>query len=86
VARRLGSALPFHPLNRPRVDPVYSAIQAALRHATRSPRSEFAESRFCRHLFGNTGIDPYTTAVSDVYQDLFAEGNYTGKVFMTLTL
>ncbi len=28
---------------------------------------------------GNTGVDPYTTAVSDVYQDLFDEGSYTGK-------
>ncbi|MDI3312548.1 MAG: glycosyl transferase, partial [Thermoanaerobacterium sp.] len=28
---------------------------------------------------GNGGIDPYTTAVSDVYQDLFGEGIFTGK-------
>ena len=35
--------------------------------------------RFARIFSGNTGIDPYTTAVSDVYQDLFGEGNYTGK-------
>ena len=25
------------------------------------------------------GIDPYTTAVSDVYQDVFHEGSYVGK-------
>ena len=25
------------------------------------------------------GIDPYAGAVSDVYQDLFGEGSYTGK-------
>ena len=25
------------------------------------------------------GIDPYSAAVSDVYQDLFGEGSYTGK-------
>jgi hypothetical protein len=25
------------------------------------------------------GIDPYTRAVSDVYQDLFAEGSFIGK-------
>jgi hypothetical protein len=24
-------------------------------------------------------VDPYTTAVSDVYQDLYGEGSYTGK-------
>ena len=25
------------------------------------------------------GVDPYTTAVSDVYQDLYGEGSFTGK-------
>jgi hypothetical protein len=31
-------------------------------------------------LFGSEpGIDPYTRAVSDVYQDLFAEGSFIGK-------
>ena len=38
-----------------------------------------SRSRFARIFSGNTGIDPYTTAVSDVYQDLFCEGNFTGK-------
>ncbi len=28
---------------------------------------------------GPGGIDPYSSAVSDVYQDLFQEGSYTGK-------
>jgi cellobiose phosphorylase len=28
---------------------------------------------------GETGIDPYTRAVSDVYQDLFGEGSFVGK-------
>ena len=28
---------------------------------------------------GHTGVDPYTTAVSDTYQDLFGEGIFTGK-------
>ena len=28
---------------------------------------------------GHVGVDPYTTAVSDVYQDLFHEGSYVGK-------
>ena len=31
-------------------------------------------SLFARIFSGNPGIDPYTTAVSDVYQDLFGEG------------
>lgn len=28
---------------------------------------------------GPSGVDPYASAVSDVYQDLFDEGSYTGK-------
>ncbi len=40
---------------------------------------------------GTAGIDPYTCAISDIYQDLFGEGIFTGKgiydlkVFHTLT-
>ncbi|MCY6356795.1 GH36-type glycosyl hydrolase domain-containing protein [Clostridium sp. ZS2-4] len=34
---------------------------------------------FSRIFSGETGIDTYTTAVSDVYQDLFQEGIFTGK-------
>src|SRR5678815_497132 len=38
-----------------------------------------AGSVFARTYAGHTGVDPYTTAVSDVYQDLFSEGIFTGK-------
>jgi cyclic beta-1,2-glucan synthetase len=34
---------------------------------------------FSRIFSGETGIDMYTTAVSDVYQDVFGEGIFTGK-------
>jgi hypothetical protein len=36
-------------------------------------------SKFARIFSGRVGVDPYTTAVSDVYQDLFGEGIFTGK-------
>ena len=36
-------------------------------------------SAFTRIFAGQGGIDPYTTAISDVYQDLFGEGIFTGK-------
>jgi cyclic beta-1,2-glucan synthetase len=36
-------------------------------------------SRFAAIHSGHPGVDPYTTAVSDVYQDLFSEGSFTGK-------
>src|SRR5438093_12609180 len=38
-----------------------------------------AGSLFARAYAGHTGVDPYTTAVSDTYQDLFGEGSFTGK-------
>ena len=34
---------------------------------------------FQRVFSGPAGLDPYASAVSDVYQDLFGEGSYTGK-------
>ena len=36
-------------------------------------------SVFAKVFSGHVGVDPYTTAVSDVYQDLFHEGSYVGK-------
>src|SRR6185295_7186602 len=36
-------------------------------------------SVFQRIFSGAPGLDPYAGAVSDVYQDLFGEGNFTGK-------
>ena len=36
-------------------------------------------SSFASIHSGHPGVDPYTTAVSDVYQDLYGEGSFTGK-------
>ena len=36
-------------------------------------------SRYARLSGSEPGIDPYTRAVSDVYQDLFGEGSFVGK-------
>lgn len=80
-ARRLIGTI-VHPLNRPqycadkkRVTVGYGILQPRISVALVSA----ARSRFARVFSGNTGLDPYTTAVSDVYQDLFAEGSFTGK-------
>ncbi|MEZ4421931.1 MAG: glucoamylase family protein [Gemmatimonadota bacterium] len=82
-----GSALDLvrtaaHPLNRP----VYDRDAQRVTHGfgILQPRvsihpASTHRSRFARIFSGLTGIDPYTTAVSDVYQDLFGEGIYTGK-------
>jgi cyclic beta-1,2-glucan synthetase len=72
-----------HPLNRPHVDPVesrviegYGLLQPRVT-ASLPTRSE--GSLFQRIFSGLAGIDPYASTVSDVYQDLFHEGSYTGK-------
>src|SRR3990172_5222553 len=69
-----------HPLNRPRFDPRsglvtegYGILQPRVSVTTASA----AGSRFARLFAGHTGVDPYTTAVSDTYQDLFAQGTFT---------
>ena len=72
-----------HPLNRPRLDPRerrvvegYGILQPRI--APTMP-VERESSLFQRISSGPAGIDPYAAAVSDVYQDLFGEGSYTGK-------
>ncbi|MFN2510212.1 MAG: GH36-type glycosyl hydrolase domain-containing protein [Pyrinomonadaceae bacterium] len=81
VARKLvGTAI--HPLNLPRIDAATNRVTSG--YGILQPRVSMSlesasRSRFARVFSGNTGIDPYTTAVSDVYQDLFGEGSYTGK-------
>ena len=81
AARRLvGKAI--HPLNRPRFDSQVGRVTSG--YGILQPRVSMSlesasRSRFARTFSGNTGIDPYTTAASDVYQDLFGEGIYTGK-------
>ncbi len=72
----------LHPLNRPQFDPASGRITEG--YAILQPRisvtlSSAMGSLFSRFHAGNTGMDPYTTAVSDCSQDLFGEGSYTGK-------
>ncbi len=71
-----------HPLNRPyfdeklqRVTKGYGILQPRISISLLSA----SRSHFSKILSGNKGIDPYTTASSDIYQDLFAEGSFTGK-------
>ena len=71
-----------HPLNRPRVDPVVGRVvqgYGILQPRVSVTMSSALGSIFARTYAGHTGVDPYTTAVSDVYQDLFGEGIFTGK-------
>ncbi|MGA3293525.1 MAG: glucoamylase family protein [Candidatus Acidiferrales bacterium] len=72
-----------HPLNRPRfsardgrVLEGYALVQPRITPTLPTDR----EGSLSQKIFsGPGGIDPYSAAVSDVYQDLFQEGSYTGK-------
>ena len=81
AARRLIGII-AHPLHRPHFDPESGRVvegYAILQPRVSVTMASAAGSRFARTWAGHTGVDPYTTAVSDVYQDLFDEGTYTGK-------
>ena len=81
VARLVGTMA--HALNRPqfsakegRVVDGYGLVQPRI---TPSLPTKHEGSLFQKIFSGPSGIDPYASAVSDVYQDLFREGSYTGK-------
>ena len=71
-----------HPLNRAwyderkkRVTRGYGILQPRVTVSL----PDMTSSRYTRMHGNEPGIDPYTRASSDVYQDLFAEGSYIGK-------
>ena len=81
VAKKLIGII-AHPLNRPHFDARLGRVTEG--YAVLQPRvsvtmASAAGSLFARLYAGHTGVDPYTTAVSDTYQDLFGEGIFTGK-------
>ncbi len=72
----------MHPLNKAVVDKAsgvvvegYGLLQPRINVDIVSANA----SAFSRIFAGQGGIDIYTNAVSDVYQDLFGEGIFTGK-------
>lgn len=72
-----------HPLNRPQFDVAEQRVVNG--YAILQPRVTPAlpvgsEGSVYQRVFSSPGgMDPYAAAVSDVYQDLFGEGSYTGK-------
>jgi cyclic beta-1,2-glucan synthetase len=81
AARRLIGTL-AHPLNKAvlstdnrRVVAGYGVLQPQVSFLYRTGM----RSRFARIFAGSAGIDPYSSASSDVYQDLFGAGTFTGK-------
>ncbi len=71
-----------HPLNHPRFDKDKRYVvegYSILHPRLSSGMNEAEKSRFVKLFGGEPGIDPYTREVSDVYQDIFGEGSFTGK-------
>ncbi|HEX3274490.1 MAG TPA: glucoamylase family protein [Gemmatimonadales bacterium] len=71
-----------HPLNRAVYDPARGRVVRG--YGILQPRVGVSlpsahRSQFAAVHSGHPGVDPYTTAVSDVYQDLYGEGSFTGK-------
>jgi cellobiose phosphorylase len=71
-----------HPLNRPVYDPALGRVRTG--YGILQPRVSASplgrdRSRYGLLHAGVPGIDPYTRAVSDVYQDAFREGSFIGK-------
>ncbi len=71
-----------HPLNQPVIDPVskkvvegYAIIQPTIRNHIVDKKS----SRFPEIFGGESGLTHYSAVISDIYQDIFKEGVYTGK-------
>ncbi len=81
TARRMIETL-AHPLNQARLSPDgrrvvrgYTIIQPGVSASLPSATATW----FSRIFADQRGIDPYTHAISDVYQDLVGEGSYHGK-------
>jgi cyclic beta-1,2-glucan synthetase len=71
-----------HPLNRARYDEDKQRVCEG--YGILQPRVAVSlpgmnRSRYAAICGSEPGIDPYTRAVSDVYQDLFGEGSFIGK-------
>ncbi|MGI9354269.1 MAG: glucoamylase family protein, partial [Rhizobiaceae bacterium] len=75
-------AVMAHPLNRPQFDSRTGQVQRG--YTILQPRVEILPTTgygtYFSHWFsGDTAIDIYSRAVSDVYQDLFGTGIFVGK-------
>jgi hypothetical protein len=80
-AHRMVGAL-AHPLNQAIIDPRKNIVVAG--YGILQPRVGVSvlstvKSRLAAIYAGQTGLDIYTRAVSDAYQDLYGEGSFTGK-------
>ncbi len=76
-------AVAAHPLNAPRVDAARRRVVSGygiLQPRIVTPFGPREERSLFRWIFaGACGLDPYSNSASDVYQDVFGSGSFTGK-------
>jgi cyclic beta-1,2-glucan synthetase len=76
-------AVAAHPLNAPQVDTASRRVVGGygiLQPRVLAPLPGPAERTPYHQLFaGQCGIDPYNSGVSDLYQDMFGSGSFSGK-------
>jgi cyclic beta-1,2-glucan synthetase len=76
-------AVAAHPLNTPQVDAATRRVvrgHAILQPRVVTPLPQPRERTLYQRMFaGQCGIDPYSSGVSDIYQDVFGTGSFSGK-------
>ena len=72
-----------HALNRPRIDAATGRVvrgYGILQPRVTASLTTGDEASFFQRIFSaNRGLDPYVFSVSDLYQDVFDDGTFTGK-------
>ncbi|MDD7795706.1 GH36-type glycosyl hydrolase domain-containing protein [Clostridium sp. 'White wine YQ'] len=81
IGKKLVGAM-CHVLSKPYLDKEHKKVLRG--YGLMQPRvsvgtMEANKTIFSKIFSGETGIDMYTSAISDVYQDIFGEGIFTGK-------
>ncbi len=71
-----------HPINRPLLDNELKRVVSG--YGILQPRMETTvpsanKTRLAKIMAGNVGGEPYSSEVSEVYQDIFGEGSFAGK-------
>jgi cyclic beta-1,2-glucan synthetase len=81
TARTLVGSM-LHPLNRPAVDEARGIVRAGcgiLQPRISVDLSAAGQTGYTRIFAGQGGIDPYGGVTSDIYQNLFGTGSFSGK-------
>ncbi len=71
-----------HPLNRPYLNENKTGLKRGYTIIQPRVGTDFIQGKaslFCKIFSDPTAVDPYTQAISNIYQDLFGEGSYHGK-------